>query len=412
MGKASNGDGGVYKRKLADGSIVWDVRWTFTDDFGATKRGVRGGFTSKEAAATFRRDVTKRVDLGVYVKPSKILVRDFLALWMDGLRLKPQTIAGYRRKVRLHVLPYIGHIPLVDVTGPILDRLYSSLEREGSPGGKGPLGASSIREIHHILSGAYSAAIHSGAYGVVLAPTSRATPPSPREVRAARPEFKTWSGQQLRAFLTAMVDDHYGALWHLLAATGVRRGEALGLRWADVDLANGRISVRQTIGEDRVPEVLEDGTVRIKRILIVGSTKGDKPRVVSIDAGTVVVLKAHRSRQVAERLSLADRWEDNDLVFCRGRRWLKAEDLAGTMLDPERITEAFIRDVARTALPRIRLHDLRHTWASLALQSGVHPKVVQERLGHSTIAVTLDIYSHVTPGLDAEAAETVAALFS
>lgn len=168
----------------------------------------------------------------------------------------------------------------------------------------------------------------------------------------------------------------------MLATTGLRRGEALGLRWRDLDVDAGRASIP---------------VIAIKHTPVLGTPKTAKGRrTVTLDAGTVAALREHRKRQASERLQMGSGWTDNDLVFCH---------VDGTMLHPERFTRRFSEAVQRLGLPMIRLHDLRHGWATLSLQAGVHPKVVQERLGHANISITLDTYSHVTAGLHDDAAE-------
>jgi integrase len=168
----------------------------------------------------------------------------------------------------------------------------------------------------------------------------------------------------------------------------MRRAEVLGLRWADVDLRAGHLSVTQTI------------TASNHR-LIIGPTKTARSRRrIELDPETVDVLRRHRKAQAEERLAIGAGWVDHDLVFCR---------VDGEPVHPDWFTRYFVRLESRLDVPQIRgPHDLRHTWATLALKAGVHPKVVSDRLGHSTIAITLDIYSHVSPALDADAANTVA----
>jgi integrase len=143
--------------------------------------------------------------------------------------------------------------------------------------------------------------------------------------------------------------------------------------------------------------------IAVKHTAMLGTPKTAKGRrTVTLDSGTVAALREHRKRQAAERLLMGAGWTDTDLVFCH---------VDGTMLHPERFTRGFSDAVRRLGLPAIRLHDLRHGWATLPLQAGVHPKVVQERLGHASIGITLDTYSHVVAGLHEDAAEQVAALF-
>lgn len=171
----------------------------------------------------------------------------------------------------------------------------------------------------------------------------------------------------------------------------MRRGEALGLRWCDLDLAAGRASVAQTV-------------IAINHQVTIGSPKtAAGRRTVALDAGTVAALRDHRKRAATERLLMGEGFTDHGLVFCRPD---------GGPLHPARFSRTFTEQAERAGLQPIRLHDLRHTWATLALSAGVHPRVAQERLGHATIGITLGIYSHVTEGMQADAAALVAGLMT
>ena len=195
----------------------------------------------------------------------------------------------------------------------------------------------------------------------------------------------------MRSFLDSSraEGDRYYALWVILATTGMRRGEALGLRWADVDVAAGRARVIQTI-------------TQTSSHVVVGEPKTSSGRhAIALDDATVGVLRDHRRRMLEERLLVGPDFDDHGLVFHRPD---------GQCLRPDAVSGAFLRRVGRYGLPRLTLHGLRHTWATLALERGIHPRVVQERLGHSTIAITLGVYSHVAPTLHDEAAQLVADL--
>ncbi len=201
--------------------------------------------------------------------------------------------------------------------------------------------------------------------------------------------MRTWAPDELRTFLRSVEHDPCFAAWVLAANTGTRRGEVLGLRWQDIDFDRRRLSIRQTIiSIDYQVVISEPKTARGRRS-------------VALDSGTVTALRAHRAAQNQQKLKLGEAYQDLGLVFCREN---------GSPIHPDRFTQLFDKHVKDSGLPRIRLHDLRHTHATLALAAGIHPKVVSERLGHSTVAFTMDVYSHAIPSMEAEAAETIANL--
>lgn len=314
-----------------------------------------------------------------------------------------QHRSSYSQKLRLHVVPHLGHVPLQRLTTAHIDGLYRQLEREGRADGNGGLSPRTVRYIHTILRKALAAAVYDGL--LASNPADRAKPPTARQ--ALPPEMQTWSAEQIRRFLDSQREDRLYALWVVYATTGMRRGEALGLRWSDIDLDSARVSIVRAVS--RV-----DNVVRVER------PKTGRPRVVDLDVTTVAVLKAHRVRQAAERLRLGPRWSDQDLVFPHDGNKLGPTGSAGGYLNPEHVwrmlrtrQQAYNRAASEEeVLPLISVHELRHSWATLAMQGGVHVKVVQERLGHSTVAVTLGTYSHVSSTMQRDAATLVAsALF-
>jgi integrase len=204
-----------------------------------------------------------------------------------------------------------------------------------------------------------------------------------------RTAMATWTGPELERFLAQVKGDRLAALWTFAALSGARRGEVVGLRWADLDLEAGTASIRQAI------------VMVARRPTFQGPKTGRGRRLIRLDAATVAALRAHRKAQAEERLAWGAAWTDHGLVFCQ-------ED--GQPLNPETVAKWFQAHSRAAGLPRIRFHDLRHTWATLALQAGVHPKAVSGRLGHATIAITLDTYSHLLPVVESDAAESVAGL--
>jgi integrase len=286
--------------------------------------------------------------------------------------------------VRVHIEPLLGQVPLQKLTGARLNEFYAELARSRQRGMK-PLSPATVRRAHAMLHRALRDAVRWDR--IARNPADLSDPPKQRAT-AAR-EMSTWSADDVVAFLSSVHDDRLYALWLFLITTGVRRGEAAGLRWREVDLERRRASIRQAhVAVGYAVEVAEPKTSRSRRVL-------------ALDKGTVAVLRAHRKAQMADRLAAGTAWRETGLVFVQSD---------GVALHPDRITKLFAKAVLAARVPRIRLHDLRHTHATLALAAGLHPKVVSDRLGHSTTSVTLDIYSHVTPSLQEEAAETVAAL--
>jgi len=336
------------------------------------------GYRTKKDAERARVELLAALGQGAYVEPAKLAVATFLReQWLPGLRsqVRPGTWAEHHSKVEVHLASALGGVPLQRLTPGHLNTLYADLLERG-------LSARTVLHVHATIRRALADATRWG-----LVPRNVALLASPP--RPGRPELQVWTAAELRAFLAAVESDRLYALWLLAASTGMRRGELLGLQWPDVDLGRSRVAVRRSL-------------VTVGHQVIVSEPKTAKGRrSVALDPATVAGLKAWRKHQTAERLAWGPAWTDSGLVFTR-------ED--GRPLHPREVTRAFTRHVLAADLPIIRLHDLRHTHATLALAAGVHPKVVQERLGHANIAITLDTYSHAVPALEEEAARTVAAL--
>lgn len=356
----------------------WRYRVEVGIDPGTGKRkwATKGRFKTRRDAQKALNELLVEADQGIDVQRSNTLLGDYLDEWIEGVEgdLRPTTVNGYRRAV-IRLKGKLAFVKLQELTPLGVEKAYRSMLKEG-------LAPKTIRNTHMVLRRALADAERLGL--IVRNAAASARPPSP-----VHHEQETWTAEELNTFFSTAFDHRLFASFVLGATTGMRRGEVLGLFWRDLDLETGRLAVVHTIT-----------TVNGKAIESTTKTKKSRRRV-SLDSVTLDVLRAHRERQELERKDVGSAWHDTGLVFTR-------ED--GTALHPDGYSHMFTGLVRKAGVTPIRLHDLRHTHATLALEAGVHPKIVSERLGHATVGITLDLYSHVTPSMDGEAAEKVASL--
>lgn len=352
------------------------------------RRATKAGFPTQKEAQTALNKVLVAIEERTFVAPTKLTLREYLkGEWLPAIEatIRPSTYRSYKQHVECHICPYLGSTRLQKLSGSQINALYAKLALSGKKDGKSGLSPLSIRHVHATLHRALKDAVRWER--LTRNPIEAADPPRIRGDGTR--ELRTWSAEQLKAFLDSTKDERLFPLWHLLAMTGLRRGEALGLCWEDVDLEAWRISVRRAlIPNGAVVVVSEPKTARGRRS-------------VALDPETVEVLKRQACQQLADQVGKGAEWTDTGLVFTKedGQAW-----------HPEVVSRFFRSAVKRSRLPVIRLHDLRHTHATLALRAGIHPKVVSERLGHATIAITLDTYSHAIPAMQEEAAALIAGL--
>ena len=359
------------------------AKWAVVVDAGRDVDGKRlrkwhSGFDTKREAEAARIEILSRMQQGTYAPATKVTLGEWLTTWPDGRTgLAETTLAAYETDAK-RVHTGIGQLRLRDLTTTRLSDFYRDLIQQG-------LAPKTVQNTHGVIHKALADAVGQGLLSRNVA--SRAELP-----RAQRPETETWTADELRRFLVQAESHRLYAAWMLACSTGMRRSEVLGVRWTNVDLDAGTLAVVDTV-------VMPVG----RPILRLGETKSRRSRrLIALDARTVAVLRGHKKRQNKERLRAGEAWNDLDLVFC---------DELGVVVNPATFTRTTKRLAIEAAVPPLTPHSAaRHTWATLALSSGVHPKVVQERLGHSSISITLDRYSHVVEGMDREAAEKVAAL--
>ncbi len=372
--------------------------WAFITDVDKGANGRRqqrrgGGFTTKAEAQRHERELLATLDKGRYVPRTRLTLATYLREeWLPATappRVAYKTWKERRDSFEAYVIPRVGQVGLSKLNPGHLNRLYTDLLADGRTKGPGGLSPTTVRDIHRRLRKALADAVRWGL--VERNPTDLADPPPAKAVASARRRsMTTWTATELAAFLEATASRPLHTVWLVAAMTGLRRSELCGLRWADVDLAASQLTVRQTVVEG------EDGYE-----LTDGQKSQASARTIHLDARTAMALRTQRKGQLEVRLATGPHWNDGDLVF--------PSDVGGTRL-PASLAQAFRRDVRRVGVPPIRLHDVRHTHATLLLRAGVNPKVVSERLGHSSVAFTLDTYAHVMPGMQPEAAELLASL--
>jgi integrase len=311
----------------------------------------------------------------------------YLDTWLQLQRsqLQPSTWVSYRSNIECYLKPGLGDVALGELTPRELSTFYAQLQLHGRQRGAGPLSLRTVQYCHGVLHKALADAVR-----LEIVPRNvahNATLPRIDLRGDGMREIRCWNAQQLRRFLAHTAGSPLQPLWHLAAATGMRRGELLGLRWDDVDLSTATLTVRRALS------VINDD-VRLKQ------PKTSRCRTLRIDPQTAEVLARVQREQRRHRDRAAGWRNDWNLVFTH---------LDGQHLDPRRISYLFRIAVRDAPVPPIRLHDLRHTHATLLLQAEVPAKVVSERLGHAQITLTLDIYAHVLPAMDADAADRFAA---
>ena len=348
---------------------------------GKDKRRWHPAGDNRKDAERVLADLIKRVHDGDYRSPDKITLGDYLLKrWLPTkrVRLKPSTAESYERIIRLHINPNIGHIPVQKLRPEDLDTLYARLLTEGKRNGSGGgLSAQTVRNVHITIQRALSDAERKGTVVRNVADLADA-PTISRNSRT----MSVWTSDELRAFLEAISDHYLYPLYLLAATTGMRRAEIAGLVWRNVDLDTARLTVSQQLLSVEYKLIESDLKTPTSR------------RTIDLDPHTVTQLRLHRRHQLEDRMATGRRHKDG-YVFAKPD---------GSPIHPDLISQTFERLLAKLDLPRIRLHDLRHTHATILLQQGINPKVVSERLGHDSVSFTMDVYQHVLPGMQAQAA--------
>jgi len=336
---------------------------------------VRGNKKAAEAELT---RLLHELNTGSYVEPSRSTLAEYLERWLESVKVKVagKTFERYDDIVRRHLIPGIGSVKLCQLQPLQIQQYYSNELLKGRADGSGGLSAQTVLHHHRVLRSALGRAVKWQL--LVRNPAEAVEPPKPqrKEMRALNEAETAW-------LLHAAMGTRLYVPLALAVTTGMRRGEFLPLQWSDLDLGNRVAFLRRSV------EQTKQG-VRFK------SPKSKKGRTIALLPLAVEILKEHRRHQLNLRRVLGDAYHDLDLIC-------SCED--GSIWAPDAFSSSFVGFARRAGLKGVRLHDMRHTHATQLLRQGVHPKVVSERLGHSNIGITLDIYSHVLPGMQEDAAQ-------
>jgi integrase len=332
---------------------------------------VRG--TKKDAEKRLS-ELLHQLDTGAFMRPTKTTLAEFLEKWLAYYarpRLSPRGFERYAGIIRKHLIPDMGNIKLTQLRSEHLQKHYTAKLNNG-------LSARTVRYHHAVIHKALQTAVK---WGLV----SRNVADGVDMPRTRHTEMQTWDEDDVTRFLEATKDSRYHALFYTALFTGMRRSELLGLKWTDVDFTLSQVYINRSLHH------LKDGSY-----VFTQPKSAKSRRTIALPPSAILLLKEHYEKQKLERAMLGIPLSDDDLLFSTPE---------GKPLRPNTITRAWTILAARTGLKVIRFHDARHTHASLMLKQGIHPKVVQERLGHASIQITLDTYSHVAPGLQQAAAE-------
>lgn len=362
------------------GSIIKrGTKYAVRFDKGTTKggkraQGFKGGFKTKKEAQEYLNKVMYEIKEGKYKESSKIPFSKYIVEWFNTSYKNSveETTAETRwYTVKNHFIPYFEDITIDKITTKMLDEFYNDKVDE-------ELSAKTVREFHNLLRRAFAQAVKWG--DLKHNPALDATPP-----KVKRKEVNPWTDEQTKQFLEVVTEAGEEMIYETFIFTGMRRGELLGLKWADIDLANAKIRISRSLARTKTRGLyLKDVKTKSSR------------RQISISTYLVEKLTKYKAKQEKQKELLGEAYNDQNMVFCT---------FDGSYKDPRNLLREFYRYIKNSGVEKITLHDLRHLHATLLLIYGENPKVVSERLGHADVSTTLDIYSHVNSDLQKRAAD-------
>ncbi len=405
-GRRGKGEGCISKRE--DGTWQGYVTVGYDTEKKKSKKKYFSGKTRKSVQEKIN-EVAGKVQKGTYKEAEKIKVADWFNVWIDEYQktsLRPTTWESYKMQIDKHILPSIGHLRLDQLQTYHLQTLYNSKQEDGArlDGKPGGLSSRSVKYIHLISHACLEQARKEGR--IYINPADACKLPAEN-----KKEMRFFNTEQVKLFLKEAQTTHHFAAYYLSVNTGIRRGELLGLRWQDVDLKNGNITIVQSLVRVNGKLAMQEPKTKLSK------------RSIGISEGVVKELKEHRKKQTDLQRKAGESYnKDYNLVFCNE---------LGEPYCPRGFTRHFARMIERhnkrvveTAkkkklpvietdmIPLINFHGLRHTFATLCLQQGTDPRTIQEALGHHKVAFTLDVYSGVTGKMKQEATDKIGALLA
>ena len=326
---------------------------------------------TKKQAETRLAELLNQMDTGGFIKPTKETFGSFLQRYLDdyiSTQIRATTLEAYQQRGK-HLIDGLGHIPVSELREEHIHKYYREKSKTLSPG--------TLIKHHNLLRSALS-------QGVIWRTLTRNVAEAVKPPKVSRKEMRALTGPEVHRMLEACEDTAWHSIFHTLTWTGLRRSELLGLRWKDVDLILASLRVVQSVQRLNTGE-----------FIVQEPKTASGRRTIALSPASCLVLREHREKQEADATLLGRQLAEDDLVFSHPD---------GSPRDPSTLTLAFRRLTRRIGLDGVRLHDLRHTMASLYLEQGVNPKTVAERLGHASVTITLDLYSHCLPGVQEAAA--------
>jgi len=377
----AQGAGTIRKKTVARNGkeyTYWEARYTAGTDPGTGKQ-IQKSISGKTQAEVRKKliSVIGKIDNSCYTEPEKITVKEWLEIWQAEYigDVKPFTVKSYETQINRHIVPALGAVKLAALTTPQIQKFYNALGT-----GDKPLSPKSIKNVHGVLHRALQQAVE--VKYIMYNPSDACKLP-----RVEKKEIQPFTETQIKEFLAAVENHRFASLYKATIFTGMREGEVMGLQWSCVDFANGTITISKQLQKEKKKNAK----------YYLAPLKNDKTRIIVPAPFVMQLLKKRREEQILQRFKMGEAWNNEfDLVFT---------DETGKHLAHATVYNCFKRIAASIGAPNSRFHDLRHSYAVAAIQSGDDIKTIQGNLGHATASFTLDVYGHVSEQMKKQSSE-------